>query len=111
MSFYRLDLPIKGFLSPENRELFDWELSRYARQIQYMMHDIERTEETRDNGRIFCVFPDGETKGKIMCADLSVYEKGGELYASMEIETTIPETSSGKLAVYFYKRLFKRSII
>lgn len=90
MSFYRLDLPIKGFLSPGSRELFDWELSRYARQIQYRMHDLKRTEETRDNGRIFCAFPDGETKDKIMCADLSVYEKDGGLYASMEIETTIP---------------------
>ena len=90
MSFYRLDFPIKGLFSPGNRGLSDRELSHYERQIQYMLHDIQGMEEAVDNGRIFCAFPDGEAKERIVCADLSVYEKDGRLSASMEIETTLP---------------------
>lgn len=90
MSFYRLDFPIKGLFSPGNRGISDRELSHYERQIQYMLHDIQGMEEAVDNGRIFCAFPDGEAKERIVCADLSVYEKDGRLSASMEMETTFP---------------------
>lgn len=90
MSFYRLDLPIKGLLSSGHRELSDWELSRYARQIQYMLHDIEETEATRDNSGILSAFPSDVSKDKIAWVDLSVYEKDGSLYASVEMEAIFP---------------------
>ena len=77
MSFYRLEVPVKGILYPAGNQLPDKELVCYRRKIQYMLRSLRQTQKMPDNGRIFVSFPEGILKRKILASDLNVYAEAG----------------------------------
>lgn len=109
MSFYRLEVPVKGILYPAGNQLPDKELVCYRRKIQYMLRSLRQTQKMPDNGRIFVSFPEGILKRKILASDLNVYAEAGQVYGAIEIETTDPMTSEeeSKICDYLQQQFSK----